>query len=132
VSDEVGACLGIPGITAHRAVFADGPVADLTILVQGVLGAVGAMAAQLARWGGATVIGTVRQRGDLAQVNTSAVAHAVALDEPNPAGAIRAHAPGGADRIIEVAFSDNVDLDAAVAKNQAVIAAYASRHDRPG
>jgi NADPH2:quinone reductase len=26
VSDEVGACLGIPGITAHRAVFADGPV----------------------------------------------------------------------------------------------------------
>jgi len=24
VSDEVGACLGIPGITAHRAVFAAG------------------------------------------------------------------------------------------------------------
>jgi NADPH2:quinone reductase len=30
-----------------------------------------------------------------------------------------------------VAFSDNVDLDAAVAKNQTVIAAYASRDDRP-
>ncbi len=88
VSDETGACLGIPGITAHRAVFADGPVAGLTILVQGVLGGVGAMAAQLARWGGATVLGTVRQRGDLAQVNASAVAHAVALDEPDPAGAI--------------------------------------------
>ena len=26
VSDDAGACLGIPGITAHRAVFADGPV----------------------------------------------------------------------------------------------------------
>ena len=26
VSDELGACLGIPGITAHRAVFGDGPV----------------------------------------------------------------------------------------------------------
>ena len=25
VSDEIGACLGIPGVTAHRAVFADGP-----------------------------------------------------------------------------------------------------------
>jgi NADPH2:quinone reductase len=132
VSDEIGACLGIPGITAHRAVFADGPVAGLTILVQGVLGGVGAMAAQLARWGGATVLGTVRQRGDLAQVNASTVAHAVALDEPDPAGAIRAHVPGGIDRIIEVGFSDNIDLDAAVAKNQAVIAAYASRHDRPG
>ena len=64
VPDEVGACLGIPGITAHRAVFADGPVTGQTVLVQGVLGGVGALAAQLARWGGATVIGTVRsQRG---------------------------------------------------------------------
>ena len=53
-SDETGACLGIPGITAHRAVFADGPVAGQTVVVQGVLGAVGALAAQLAHWGGAT------------------------------------------------------------------------------
>ena len=131
VSDEVGACLGIPGITAHRAVFADGPVAGMTVLVQGVLGGVGALAAQLARWGGATVIGTVRQRGDLERVNASAVAHAVALDQPDPAGAIRAHAPDGVDRIVEVAFSDNIDLDAAVAKNHTVIAAYATRADRP-
>lgn len=35
------------------------------------------------------------------------------------------------DRIIEVAFSDNADLDAAVAANDSVIAAYATRHDRP-
>jgi NADPH:quinone reductase len=53
VNDEIGACLGIPGITAHRAVFGDGPVGGQTILVQGVLGAVGSIAAQLARWGGA-------------------------------------------------------------------------------
>ena len=53
-SDEVGACLGIPGITAHRAVFGDGPVAGMTVLVHGVLGGVGSMAAQLAAWGGAT------------------------------------------------------------------------------
>jgi NADPH2:quinone reductase len=131
VSDEVGACLGIPGITAHRAVFADGPVDGMTVLVQGVLGGVGALAAQLAHWGGATVIGTVRQRGDVHRVNASAVAYAVALDGPDPAGAIRAHAPDGVDRIVEVAFSDNIDLDAAVAKNQTVIAAYASRSDRP-
>ena len=56
------------------------------------------------------LIGTVRQRGDLEQVNTFAVAHAVALDEPDPAGAIRAHAPHGVDRIIEVAQAhDRVD-----------------------
>ena len=131
VADEVGACLGIPGITAHRAVFADGPVTGLTVPVQGVLGGVGTLAAQLAKRGGATVISTVRQRGDLEQVHASAVAHAVALDQHHPAGAIRAHAPEGVDRLIEVAFSDNVDLDAAVAKLGAVIAAYATRSDRP-
>jgi NADPH2:quinone reductase len=131
VNDEVGACLGIPGITAHRAVFGDGPVAGMTVLVHGVLGGVGALGAQLASWGGATVIGTVRRRGDLQRINASAVAHAVALDQPDPAAAIRAHAPAGVDRIIEVAFSDNIDLDAAVAMNHTVIAAYATRQDRP-
>jgi NADPH2:quinone reductase len=33
-----GACLGIPGITAHRAVYADGPVAGTTVLVTGAAG----------------------------------------------------------------------------------------------
>jgi len=131
VSDEVGACLGIPGITAHRTVFADGPVTGATVLVQGVLGAVGSLAAQLAHSGGATVIGTARRSDDLKRVPTAAVAHSVALDQPDPVGLIRAHAPDGVDRIIEVAFSDNIDLDAAVAKNDTVIAAYASRGDRP-
>jgi NADPH:quinone reductase len=37
-------------------------------------GCVGALAAQLAHWGGATVIGTVRKHADLARVNTVAVA----------------------------------------------------------
>jgi NADPH2:quinone reductase len=34
-------------------------------------------------------------------------------------------------RIVEVAFSDNVELDAAVAANEAIIAAYGTREDRP-
>ena len=131
VPDEVGACLGIPGITAHRAVFADGPVAGTTVLVHGVLGSVGNLAAQLAHWGGATVIGSVRRSADLNSVTGSAVAHAVALDQPDPAAAIRAHASDGVDRIIEVAFSNNIDLDAAVAKNTTIIAAYATRRERP-
>src|SRR5438270_13291770 len=101
VSDEVGACLGIPGITAHRAVFGDGPVAGKTVLVQGVLGGVGSLAAQLAHWGAATVIGTVLRDSDLDRVDSSAVAHVVALDQPNPAGAIRAHAPDGVDRLVQ-------------------------------
>jgi NADPH:quinone reductase len=99
--------------------------------VHGVLGGVGALAAQLARWGGAAVMGTVRRSADLDGLDTTLVSEAVALDQPDPAAAIAEHAPKGVDRIIEVAFSDNVDLDAAVAKNETIIAAYATREDRP-
>jgi NADPH2:quinone reductase len=130
VPDEIGACLGIPGITAHRAVFADGPVAGMTVLVHGVLGGVGALAAQLAHWGGANVIGTVRRGSDL-QRTTTAGTRVVALDDSDPAAAIRAQAADGVDRVVEVSFSDNVDLDAAVLKNNGIIAAYATRQDRP-
>ena len=131
VSDELGACLGIPGVTAHRAVFGDGPVSGGTVLVHGVLGGVGSLAAQLARWGGADVVGTVRRRENLADVNPRTAHHVVALDSSNPGHAIRALAPDGVDRVVEVAFSDNVDLDAAVVKVGAVIAAYATPYDRP-
>src|SRR3954447_1217623 len=129
LSQEVGACLGIPGITAHRAVFGDGGLGGKTVLVHGVLGGVGSLAAQLARWGGAMVIGTVTRSSDLEKVG-SAVTHAVALDAAQPAQAIRAHAPDGVHRIIEVSLSDNADLDAAVAAPDGVIAAYATRRDR--
>jgi NADPH:quinone reductase len=131
VADDVGVCLGIPGITAHRAVFADGPVEGSTVLVQGVLGGVGSLAAQLARWGGATVLGTVRRGADLERVDPSVVSHAVALDIPDAADRIRDHAPDGVDRVVEVALSDNADLDAAVLRVGGVLAAYASRGDRP-
>lgn len=131
VSDQLGACLGIPGITAHRAVFGDGPVAGSTILVQGVLGGVGSLAAQLAKWGGATVIGTVRRTSDLPLTGATGVDHVVALDNDDPVKQLRRMAPEGVDRIVEVAFSDNVDLDAAIARVGTVIAAYATRDDRP-
>jgi NADPH:quinone reductase len=59
VSPEQGACLGIPGITAHRAVYVAGTVDGRTVLVQGAAGSVGLCAVQLARRAGAHVIGTV-------------------------------------------------------------------------
>jgi NADPH:quinone reductase len=130
VSDEVGACLGIPGITAHRAVFADGPVSGQTVLVHGVRGSVSSLAAQLARWADATVIGTVRTEAEVGDVSAGTADHVVAL-ESDPAAAIRMLAPGGVDRIIEVALSANADLDAAVVRNGAVLAAYASPEPRP-
>lgn len=130
VDELTGACLGIPGITAHRAVFADGPVVGKTLLVQGALGAVGSIAAQLAHRAGARVLVTVRRSAELSLLRGAAMQQAVALDE-EPIEAIRALAPDGVDRIIEVGFSDNAELDAAVARNNTVIAAYATREDRP-
>jgi NADPH2:quinone reductase len=50
VSPEQGACLGIPGVTAHRAVHVGGDVAGRTALVQGAGGAVGMCGLQLARY----------------------------------------------------------------------------------
>ena len=51
-----GACLGTPGLTAHRAVLAGGPVAERDVLVQGGAGGVGVFACGLARRAGARVI----------------------------------------------------------------------------
>jgi NADPH2:quinone reductase len=130
VGEQVGACLGIPGITAHRAVFGDGPVTGRTVLVHGILGGVGAMAAQLAAWAGATVIGTVRHAGDLEHLAHRGT-RCIALDQADPVAAIRKLAPEGVHRIVEVSLSDNADLDAAVAGPDAVIAAYATCNPRP-
>jgi NADPH2:quinone reductase len=130
VSDEMGACLGIPGITAHRAVFADGPVSGQVVLVHGVRGSVASLAAQLAWWAGATVIGTVRTDAEVGQVGPATAGQVVSL-QSDPVRAIRRLAPHGVDRIVEVALSANADLDAAIAGNGAVLAAYASPEDRP-
>lgn len=93
LGDDLGASLGIPGITAHRAVFADGPVDGRLVLVHGVLGGVGSLAAQLARWGGAMAIGAVRHKSDLDHVDPAVASHAVALDTADPAADIRTYAP---------------------------------------
>jgi NADPH:quinone reductase len=132
VSDATGACFGIPGITAHRAVFADGPVGGQTVLVHGARGAVGSLAAQLARWNGAMVIGTVRTDAEVGAVGKDIADHVVSLQSgPAAAAAIRELSPEGVDRVVEVALSANADLDAAVVRNGAVVAAYGSARDRP-
>src|SRR3954447_344317 len=59
VSFAEGATLGVPAMTAHRAVFVAGPVQGKTLLITGGAGAVGHYAVQLASWAGARVITTV-------------------------------------------------------------------------
>lgn len=97
------------------------------MLVHGVLGSVATMAAGLARWGGARVIGTVRRTSDLEQAAGLADA-VIALDDA-PADRIAELAPDGVDRIIEVALAANAGLDVQIVANGATIAAYATNAD---
>jgi len=60
VSDEVAATLGVAGLTPLRAVRALGSIIGRRILITGVRGATGNVAAQLARAGGAAVTGLAR------------------------------------------------------------------------
>jgi NADPH:quinone reductase len=129
-SMEQGACLGIPGITAHRAVHVGGPVSGRTVLVQGAAGAVGLCAVQLARFAGAHVIGTVRSSSDEAAAK-KAGAHEVVLNDRELAARVKALAPKGVDHIVEVAFGANVETDAGLLNMGGSIAAYATDNATP-
>ena len=89
------------------------------------------MAAQLARWAGATVIGTVTKKADESKVLAGTADHVLALEGSAATERIRAISTNGVGRIIEGAFSAHVDLDAAVAAQGCVIATYASSDGRP-
>jgi NADPH2:quinone reductase len=129
VSFEQGACLGIPGITAHRAVHVAGAVDGRTLLVQGGAGAVGLTAVQLARRAGATVIATVRSPSDEA-VAIKAGAHHVLRDD-DVISSVRALASEGVDHIVEVAFAANLATDLEVLAVGGSIATYATDVDAP-
>jgi NADPH2:quinone reductase len=122
---EDGACLGVPAMTAHRAVFADGSVAGKTVLVAGGAGAVGFCAAQFARWDGASVIATVRSPQKAAFLRDAGFEAVVNIKEADPVGAIRRLSGGrGVDRIIEVDFTENFELDRSVLADGGVISTY--------
>jgi NADPH2:quinone reductase len=130
VSMDQGACLGIPGITAHRAVHIGGTVDGRTVLVQGAAGAVGLCATQLARRAGARVIGTVRSPSDEATAR-KAGAHEVLVADRELVARGRALAPDGVDHIVEVAFAANLETDLALLKTGGSIATYASDRASP-
>src|SRR5215216_6647097 len=71
------ACLGVPAMTAHRCLFADGPIARKTVLVTGAAGGVGQYAVQLAKWGGATVIATVSSAEKAEQARAIGADHVI-------------------------------------------------------
>ncbi len=127
---ELGASLGVPAVTAHRCLFADGPVRGKTVLVAGGAGAVGHFAIELGVWAGARVIATVSGTEKAELARKAGAAHVVNYRDPGAADQIRA-AAGQADRIIEVALGANLALDLAVARPGSVIVTYAAEPEDP-
>jgi NADPH2:quinone reductase len=132
---ELGASIGIPAVTAHRAltVAEDGParlrsgaLSGRVVLVAGGAGAVGNAAIQLAHWAGATVIATVS--GDVkAKLATAAGAHNVFnYKEVDVSARIRDVASHGVDLIVEVAAGANAELDQSVLRPRGTISIYAN------
>ena len=124
---EVGACLGIPVMTAHRCVFADGDVSRQTVLVTGGAGRVGHYAVQWASRAGATVIATASNDEDKAVCIDAGAAHVVNHRDEGVVGAIMA-ATGGelVDRIVDVEFGANLATSVEVLRIGGTIATYSS------
>lgn len=136
----VGASLGVPALTAHRAltVAEDGPrrlrpgeLDVRVVLAAGGAGAVGHAVIQLARWAGATVISTI-SGPEKARPATAAGAHQVInYREGDPAADIRKLAPDGVDIVAEVALGANLALDLAVLRTGGTISTYANNGGKP-
>jgi NADPH:quinone reductase-like Zn-dependent oxidoreductase len=126
-SFEVGACLGIPVMTAHRAVFADGDVAGQTVLVTGGAGRVGHYAIQWASQAGATVIASASNSADRAACESAGARFVVNHREADLVGQIMSATGGNpVDRIVDVEFGSNLPTNVEVIKLGGVIATYSS------
>ncbi|NQW22952.1 MAG: NADPH:quinone reductase [SAR202 cluster bacterium] len=131
-SFEFGAGLGVPAMTAHRCVFADGPVTGKTVLVTGGAGAVGHYAIQQAKLGGATVISTVSS-DEKAQIALAAGAdHTINYREGATAARIFEATNGrGIDHIVEVDMSANFPVSQQVLRSSGVLAVYSAGSSQP-
>lgn len=133
-SFDIGASLGVPAMTAHRAltVLEGGPdrlfpgaLAGKVVLVAGGAGAVGHASIQLARWAGATVISTISSDEKAALAERAGAHHTVNYRTENAAEVIQKIAPEGVDIVVEVSIVKNADLDAAVVGHRSVVSLYA-------
>jgi NADPH2:quinone reductase len=132
---DLGASLGVPAVTAHRALtvheggptrLGPGALEGRIVLVAGGAGAVGNAAIQLARWSGATVVATVSSDEKGALAVAAGAHHTVNYRAGDPAEAIRTICPDGVDIAVEVAPAQNIGLDLDVVKVHGLVSIYAN------
>lgn len=122
------ACLGIPALTAYRALAVDGGVHNRIVLVAGGAGAVGHYAVQMAKlMGAATVIATVSAPAKAAHARAAGADAIVNYKSESVVERIKELTAGhGIDRVIEVDIAGNAGLYPAIMARDGVIAAYGS------
>ena len=125
---SVGACLGIPALTAYHAVALDGGITGKSVLVTGGAGAVGHYAIQFAKLGGAKrVIATVSSdaKGAIA-IEAGADAFVNYKTEDVAQRCLALTDGHGVDRIIEVDLAANIQSDLAALRTDGEIVVYGS------
>lgn len=126
-SFAVGACLGIPAMTAHRCVFADGDVAGQSIVITGAAGRVGYYAVQWASQAGARVIATASNAADADECRQAGAAAVVNHRSATFADDILAANDGArVDRAIDLEFGANLATWIAALRTSGTIATYGS------
>jgi NADPH2:quinone reductase len=122
---ELGASLGVPAVTAHRCLFADGDLAGRTVLVAGGAGAVGHFAIQLARHASARVVTTVSGAAKAELARAAGADLVVNYREPDVLERIRAFTER-VDRVVEVNLAANLSLDLGLSGPGTVVSVYAA------
>ena len=127
VSFAEGATLGIPGMTAHGCVFANGPVQGKIMLITGGAGAVGHSAVQLAAWAGAAVIATVSNDVKAAHARAGGAAHVINYRTEDVAQRVRDITGGDlVDHVVDVDLGGNLAAILGSVREGGSIAYYAS------
>ena len=125
MSFKHGATMGIPGLTAAYGIFGSGEVLGKTLLISGGMGAVGHLAVQLAKWGGAKVIATGSKSSCEAILNLGAD-YFFDYSSDKLVSQIKEVAPEGIDRVVEVEFGINLNWLHEVLKPNGTLAVYGS------
>jgi len=124
---EVGACLGIPALTAWRAAYYDGRPQNETVLVHGGAGAVGHYAIQFLKRSGANVLATASSGEKLAVATAAGADAAINYKEEQVAQRVNRLTGGqGVDRVIEVNFAENAHGYVDYVRPDGVIIVYGS------
>ena len=109
LSFQAGACMGIPGLTALRAVRIAGAVKGQTVLVTGASSAVGHYVTQLLKHAGATVLGTVGSPAKAAHAKAAGADHCLFYKTEDVVAQVKSLTGGkGVDCIIDMDFSTTI------------------------